>query len=231
MLLNNLNICLIDRESLKRMIKFTLCLLWPLACFSQSDISSADSIFFSYRSKCNIGIEFLSNKQARVFQDGKYSSGTVEKCNYDKECYSVTVSKDTAFNVIFSQGEAYIANQKYEIGCDDSKIILLDRITDLNLSDLKIYIDGRILPDSGESINNKAYYLQKYGDCETAAYLLSTVVEVVPARIVAYINLADCQWELGQKIDAMENYEKYVHLMQKQKKDGKIPDYVRARIR
>ncbi len=80
-----------------------------------------------------------------------------------------------------------------------------------------------------EDYNNLAYFLK--GD-DIALYILEKLIEAVPSRVVAYLNLADTYYELGNEEKAKEYYKTYIAMMKKQKKDLKrIPKYVYARIK
>lgn len=80
-------------------------------------------------------------------------------------------------------------------------------------------------------LNNKGYFLFKYKYFAASQLYLNKVIEKFPTRAVAYLNIADCYWELKNIDKAKKNYNKYVQLMKEQKKDlKKIPKYVYERI-
>ena len=67
---------------------------------------------------------------------------------------------------------------------------------------------------------------------QTCALPIYKVIEKDPNRVVVYLNIADCYWELNQKEKAKQNYQKYLSLMKSQKKDlKKIPKRVYERIK
>ncbi|NOR55457.1 MAG: tetratricopeptide repeat protein [Sulfurovum sp.] len=78
--------------------------------------------------------------------------------------------------------------------------------------------------------NNIAYYLQKAGANKEAIYLLEKIVAKFPQRTVAYYNLGDAYWELGEKEKAIESYSKYVEQMKKRGKEKKVPGEVLKRV-
>jgi len=85
---------------------------------------------------------------------------------------------------------------------------------------------------SPEILNNKGYFLYQNKYHDAALLYFNKVIEKFPNRVVAYLNRADCQWELKEKEKAKRDYKKYVQLMKEQKKDlKKIPDYVYERIK
>ena len=77
--------------------------------------------------------------------------------------------------------------------------------------------------------NDLAYYL--YNE-NISLYVLESIIKKYPNRVVAYLNLADSYFNLGNQFDAVKNYKKYISLMKSQKKDvKKIPKYVYERIK
>jgi len=93
------------------------------------------------------------------------------------------------------------------------------KIGTLNLLDIK-------------NSNDIAYYLAEAQIYEEAIFILKNIIKKEPTRIVAYLNLADSYWAIGNKESAKENYKKYVELMKSQNKDlKKIPKQVWDRIK
>jgi tetratricopeptide (TPR) repeat protein len=92
-----------------------------------------------------------------------------------------------------------------------------------------------IVPLSTKSLdcyNNIAYYLEQSGHYDESIYLLEKIVNNYPDRIVAYLNIGDSYWDKKQIDNAKKNYQKYIHLMELQKKDMKrIPQRVYDRIK
>ena len=78
--------------------------------------------------------------------------------------------------------------------------------------------------------NNIAYYLQKAGSNQEAVYLLEKIIEKFPKRVVAYYNLGDAYWELGDKKRAIASYTTYIEQMCNAGKDKKIPQVVKDRV-
>ncbi len=77
--------------------------------------------------------------------------------------------------------------------------------------------------------NNIAYYLQKAGTNKEAVYLLEKILEKFPNRTVAYYNLGDAYWELGEKKRAKKAYLTYVEMMKAKGKEKRIPKVVKDR--
>jgi len=78
--------------------------------------------------------------------------------------------------------------------------------------------------------NDIAYYFQKAGANKEAIYLLEKILEKFPERTVAYYNLGDAYWELGEKKKAIKAYGTYIEQMKAKGKDGKIPKVVLDRV-
>jgi hypothetical protein len=60
---------------------------------------------------------------------------------------------------------------------------------------------------------------------------LSLVISEDPERTVAYLNLADAQWSLGKRLDAINNYTRYNQMMIDAKKADKAPIRVMERLK
>ncbi len=79
--------------------------------------------------------------------------------------------------------------------------------------------------------NDLAYYLEQYGLRSEAIHILEKIIITYPNRTVAYINLGDAYWGLGEQEQAKEAYEKYIELMKTNGKENKIPQRVYERIK
>jgi tetratricopeptide (TPR) repeat protein len=78
--------------------------------------------------------------------------------------------------------------------------------------------------------NNIAYYLQKAGANKEAIFLLEKIVKKFPNRTVAYYNLGDAYWELGEKDKAIKAYTTYIEQMCNKGLQKKIPKEVLKRV-
>jgi len=78
--------------------------------------------------------------------------------------------------------------------------------------------------------NNIAYYLQKAGANKEAIYLLEKIIKKFPNRTVAYYNLGDAYWELGEKEKARKAYSTYIEQMCHKGLQKKIPKKVLQRV-
>ncbi|WP_276877845.1 tetratricopeptide repeat protein [Chryseobacterium joostei] len=107
--------------------------------------------------------------------------------------------------------------------------LLANRFNEAVLLDFKkkFTLSQRNLDD----YNNIAFALSKNGNQKASIELLKQIITKFPDRTVAYLNLADSYWNIGEKDKAINNYKEYLTLMKTQKKDlKKIPRYVHSRI-
>lgn len=86
-------------------------------------------------------------------------------------------------------------------------------------------------PDNPRWSNDLGFLFEQSGYSREAATLLEEVVEKHPDRVVAYLNLADSYWALGNIEGAVTMYRKYIELMGERKKAGSIPERVYERIK
>ncbi len=87
-----------------------------------------------------------------------------------------------------------------------------------------------LTPKTLTQYNNIAYYLQQAGANEEAVYLLEKIIKKFPKRTVAYLNLGDAYWELGEKEKACKAYTTYIEQMCAKGLQKKIPKKVLERV-
>ncbi len=120
-----------------------------------------------------------------------------------------------------------------EIGI--SEVVVLDNIKRVEFESFILESLNSGLNDflnSPEILNNKGYFLYQYKYYDAALLYFNKVIEKFPNRVVAFLNRADCQWELKEKEKAKRDYKKYVQLMKEQNKDlTRIPKYVYERMK
>ena len=80
-------------------------------------------------------------------------------------------------------------------------------------------------------LNNIAYHLQKAGANEEAVYLLEKILKKYPKRMVAYYNLGDAYWAIGEKKKAIKAYKTYIKQMKEKGKSKKIPQIIKDRTK
>jgi tetratricopeptide (TPR) repeat protein len=90
---------------------------------------------------------------------------------------------------------------------------------------------NEIIVKNVEEANNLAFVLEGKKSYHQSIYILQAIIKQFPNRVVAYLNLADAYWGLGNIEEAKKYYEKYISLMKSQGKDlTKIPLRVYERI-
>lgn len=77
-------------------------------------------------------------------------------------------------------------------------------------------------------LNDYGYYLTEEGHYNEALDLLLKVIEFDPDRTVAYINLGDVCWELGNVEDSRRYYNEYVRMLGDN--NSVMPERVRERL-
>jgi hypothetical protein len=81
------------------------------------------------------------------------------------------------------------------------------------------------------ALNNYGFFLQQAGKNGKAVRILSLVTSEDPERTVAYLNLADAQWSLGKRVDAINNYTRYNRMMIESEKADRVPIRVMERLK
>lgn len=77
--------------------------------------------------------------------------------------------------------------------------------------------------------NDYGFFLEQAGRCEEAVEVLGAVLALDPARTVAYLNLADALWELGDRANAVNSYLTYAERMKQVRLEEQIPERVGQR--
>lgn len=80
------------------------------------------------------------------------------------------------------------------------------------------------------ALNDYGFFLQETGEHSSALPVFEKIIEIDPKRIVAYLNLADSQWELGNIENAKTPYRSYIDLMTAAGLSAKIPVRVKQRV-
>ncbi len=105
-----------------------------------------------------------------------------------------------------------------------------ERIVYCDFKFIRLVKDLTITHEHLTFYNDKAYYLEQSGLYEEAINLLEKIINQHPNRTVAYINLGDAYWGLGNKDKAQQTYKTYVKQMKANAKGTKIPKQVLERI-
>ena len=127
----------------------------------------------------------------------------------------------------------YIISPKYSLQEFVSAVKTMDIALKNSLS--KEYVSYYLekFPLSSKNLttyNNIAYYLQKASANKEAIYLLEKILKKYPNRTVAYYNLGDAYWAIGEKEKAKQAYRTYIKQMKAKGKEKKIPKTVLQRV-
>ena len=143
----------------------------------------------------------------------QFSNYNLSICKYKETYYKAGVD-DEAFIMLNSKDIPKVNFNYYEWTSDKSWIDYVS-ISSKNLS----------------MLNDFAYKLENINP-SVGINILQKILQKFPNRVVAYLNLADSYWVIGNQDLAKENYKKYVELMKSQNKDlKKIPKEVLERIK
>jgi len=118
-------------------------------------------------------------------------------------------------NEYFDTIKKTFINQKYDI------LRLRGNSLVLNLSFKNVGLKDALI-----KYNDIAYYLEQSGAYEEAIFILEKIIKEFPNRTVAYINLGDAYWGLGEKEKAKEAYKTYIKQMKASGKENKIPKHI-----
>ncbi len=79
-------------------------------------------------------------------------------------------------------------------------------------------------------INDLGFFLEQGGFFQEAVEILSRVIKRFPYRMVAFLNIADAEWQSGNFKKAADSYYRYRVLMQLAGKLKRVPNRVSKRI-
>ena len=197
--------------------------------------------YIDHDTKWNIYGTFLFTNDLSCHIASSGREVCLEEKSFDKElkCLSDIVLNN--IHKILTTGKPLSLQkiQRYKLlsDNDDYKQIpyenLIKSLFFLNKASIKKPKDNIIFsptPQTLTSYNNIAYYLQKAGANEEAIYLLEKIIAKFPQRTVAYYNLGDAYWAVGDKTKAIKAYTIYIEQMCKAGKDKKIPALVIKRV-
>ncbi|TRX36195.1 tetratricopeptide repeat protein [Flavobacterium sp. ZT3R18] len=227
----------------KKIILFLLIFI-SISCNSQnkkaesnilhSNFPFNNSLFFSYKSICNIKLEFLSDNDVVLIINGKIINGKMTQDKNDKSYFNIMENKKHIMSFSIEDSKIIVENQKYQFGCESAKFIELIQVDydGKSLHEIKEYIKENTDIFDIASLNDKAYYLEQMKCYKTSAYILEQILKKHPDRVVAYLNLGDARWGINDKENAEKSYKKYIELMTSQGKDlNKIPKRVYDRTK
>ena len=95
--------------------------------------------------------------------------------------------------------------------------------------DLLYEMSSAVSDQNARLLNDYAYYLYRSKNSVLAAFLLRSILETYPERVVAILNLADAYWDIDMKGNACSLYKRYVEKMTALRKSDRIPIRVSSR--
>nr|WP_246615896.1 tetratricopeptide repeat protein [Aquimarina litoralis] len=167
--------------------------------------------------------------------------------------------QETLFGKVFQGNTSYSYNSSIDFESDTTQIINFRNFQDENYTQnidsyvseirdlyyqrdfdrLKLFADTTVLGIALYNLeikkalvryNDIAYYLEQAKAYEEAIFLLEKIIKEAPNRTVAYINLGDAYWGIGEKEKAKKAYLTYIEQMKANGKKSKIPQTVLERI-
>ncbi|QBC01246.1 tetratricopeptide repeat protein [Enterobacter cloacae] len=159
-----------------------------------------------------------------------YSSESKNVASFEPNGSVITYLSDTAPDICpmgtdFTGDYDLVSIKKPEYKKDFDSLIKFNYTNALNVFRSKDITRSIVLlePYIQTAIDNNYYYpdvfndygflLQQSGRNKDAVRILILVVKNTPKRTVAYLNLADAYWGIGDKSNASQNYKKYISLM------------------
>lgn len=180
---------------------------------------------------------YLTSKEILKYSNEGSGSHKIYLKNYklNNQLYSDLENIGSSLKSQFFKNESLavttLYNDVYEkITVENFTITNEDRFIEAPINEKK-YIKDFVIIDINK-LNDVAYYLEQSGAYNESIFLLNTIIKKEPLRVVAWINLADAQWEINDIENAKKSYQKYISLMKVQKKDlKKIPQRVYETIK
>ena len=138
---------------------------------------------------------------------------------------------------LYGEGDACAAAERLAAVFDLTSIAINTRRDSVKsgLSKYEAWVDAwhfQQLPlaDYITAFNDYGFFLQQNGCLEESAAVLALATRLAPHRALAYLNLADSEWKLGQKTKAKNSYLNYLRLQREQAGQAAIPPRVLQRI-
>ncbi len=181
---------------------------------------------------------FLFNKSFKTesTRNGLSISGGIIRDNTTLANYTGNETEGFEMKSIYS----FYGFQEGKEPMIDSYYQSIKKLQSTNHKDIQLFGDNYVLNYISETVemntdnlsqyNDIAYYLEQSGLYEEAIYLLEKITNQHPDRTIAYINLGDAYWGLGNKGKAQQAYRTYVKQMKTNAIGAKIPEQVLERI-
>lgn len=193
-----------------------------------------DGLYVPQNFDCNIWfkVEKIGNIQKLTRYEGlnKIGSDTINFENVPDD-ENLIYFKTKGFNAEFHKEDTTVYIQNYGNSINDYSNFPSCDLKYLIFKNLGNSSNIHFNDENSQNVNDYGYFFEQTGNYQEAVTLLNSLIKKFPDRVVAYLNLADAYWGLGELPDAKLNYQKYVELMTSQGKDlNKIPPRVNERI-
>jgi tetratricopeptide (TPR) repeat protein len=152
----------------------------------------------------------------------------------DKKVLALSVSNDKAEFVnshdFLFEDNIYTLSDEF---LNDLPLLIKNDKVKFDLGNIQEYIKSEPINEKNvKEYNDIAYYLSEKNNNNESIFLLNKIINQFPNHIVAYLNLGDSYWSIGNSEEAKKVYQKYISLMKSQAKDlNKIPKRVYDRIK
>ncbi|WP_299897201.1 tetratricopeptide repeat protein [uncultured Aquimarina sp.] len=184
--------------------------------------------------------EYVFITKAYHFYSDRQEESLFGKVFQDNISYSYNESVDFESDTTRIINFRNFQDQAYEQNIDLYSIAIEDLYKTREFDKLKLFGDSTVLEIALYNVainkalvqyNDIAYYLEQGKAYKEAIFLLERIVKEAPNRTVAYINLGDAYWGIGEKEEAKKAYQTYVKQMKANGKASKIPKLVLKKIK
>ena len=196
------------------------------------------NIFIYDNSKGSYGIRISCCASTKEYEEYIYSYNNKSKVWVLETSFEYTRRPKISFDITYPKEKDIIY---YEKQLDDLLKTTQTKFKEKNFDWIEkeindLFLIGKITHNVSlnskniNKFNDLAYFLEQTekGDA-LAIYLLEKIIKEFPNRTVAYINLGDAYWGLGEKVKAKEAYKTYIDQMKTKGKESKIPEVVLER--
>lgn len=181
---------------------------------------------YSLLSACNITVSGSGNN-ARVEIDRQQYTAKLQRDPHSAAYVQVKAGKTVLFLMALTDDPPYILNDKYQQGCEASKLILLhDPADSASAAAFRNYIDDtQYILDDSSRVLRKAEFMRSHGWLEHTTTLLKALIAKHPHQTTAYLLLADTYHDM--KRDSMKvkaAYDSYRRNLQRRNGGSAIPE-------
>ena len=179
-----------------------------------------DTLFYRYDTQRN---DFYLTKKnhEKLPMDGPDDKGYSKVYHYESLLWNIDKTSFKIGNIkALHTLESFLADLYKMKAYGEIKIVAQD-IYNVNI---------RVSKSNLSSCNNIAYYFQKAGANHEAIYLLEKILKKDPNRTVAYYNIGDAYWEVGDRKKAKQAYITYIKQMKAKGKEKRIPRTLLKRV-